>query len=120
MGASDLNAQLLSAPFALFNFIIQIAISYSSDRFKDRSLHLVASGILAIVGYLCIIFIIPTPGDSLSFYRLYILLFFTSFNPGSLTLIIGWTTNIFVGATKRTTISSLIAIAGAFAGIVYI
>ncbi|KAI9327348.1 major facilitator superfamily domain-containing protein [Zopfochytrium polystomum] len=118
LGASNLNAQLLNSPFAAFNFVIQVVISWSSDRTGDRSLHLVVAGLLSIVGYLCVIFAYPTSGDNVGFWRGYVLLFFTSFNPGSLTVIIGWTTNIFAGSTKRIVTSSIIAIAGAFAGAV--
>ncbi|KAJ2961197.1 hypothetical protein NQZ79_g3492 [Umbelopsis isabellina] len=115
LGYSNLNAQLLSAPFNIFNLFIQLAISWSSDRFNDRSLHLIVCGLLAIVGYACIVAIPTTPNNS---GLLYGLLFFTSFNSGSLTLILGWMTNIIIGHTKRVVASSIIIIGSSIGGFV--
>jgi MFS family permease len=110
-----LNAQLLSAPFNIFNLIIQLSVSWSSDRFNDRSLHLITCGLLAVVGYACIVAIPTTPDHS---GLLYGLLFFTSFNSGSLTLILGWMTNIIIGHTKRVVASSIIIIGSSIGGFV--
>lgn len=114
-GFSNLNAQLLSAPFALFNLVIQLVVSWSSDRFNDRSFHLIACGLLSIVGYACIVAIPTTPQNS---GLLYGLLFFTSFNSGSLTLILGWMTNTIIGHTKRVVASSIIIIGSSLGGFV--
>jgi MFS family permease len=114
-GYSNLNAQLLSAPFNIFNLIIQLAVSWSSDRFNDRSFHLITCGLLAVVGYACIVAIPATPNHS---GLLYGLLFFTSFNSGSLTLILGWMTNITIGHTKRVVASSIIIIGSSIGGFV--
>ncbi|KAG2187674.1 hypothetical protein INT44_005364 [Umbelopsis vinacea] len=115
LGYSNLNAQLLSAPFALFNLLIQLVVSWSSDRFNDRSYHLIACGLLSIVGYACIVAIPTTPQNS---GLLYGLLFFTSFNSGSLTLILGWMTNTIIGHTKRVVASSIIIIGSSLGGFV--
>ncbi|OZJ03745.1 hypothetical protein BZG36_03067 [Bifiguratus adelaidae] len=113
LGFSNLNAQLLSAPFNLFNLFLQIVLSVISDRLKDRSALLITCGLLSTVGYISIVAIHNNN------HLLYGLLFFTSFNSGSLTLILGWMTNIIIGNTKRTVSSSIIIIGsslGAFAG----
>ncbi|KAJ3326865.1 hypothetical protein HDU76_012562 [Blyttiomyces sp. JEL0837] len=117
LGATDLNAQLLAAPYAVFNFILQLIISYTSDKSRDRSLHLISAGLLSVAGYLTVILYTPQSGNTSQFYTLYGVLFLTSFNPGSLTLILGWTTNLLVGHTKRVVAVSIIVIASAFGGL---
>ncbi|KAJ3196908.1 hypothetical protein HK101_007273 [Irineochytrium annulatum] len=116
LGFTNLNAQLMSAPFGLFNLALQLGLSYLSDRINDRSLFLIGGGLFAVVGYLCVIFIHLTSSTK---GVLYGLLFFTSFNPGTLTLILAWATSIIVGTTKRTTAVTIIvwaSAAGGFAG----
>ncbi|KAI8804303.1 major facilitator superfamily domain-containing protein [Cladochytrium replicatum] len=115
LGFSALNAQLLSSPFAIVNFILQLVISRLSDRYSNRSFFLFGSGVLAIVGYLCIIFY--APNSVTERWTLYGLFVFTSFNPGSLTLILAWTTNLIVGHTKRTVSVTIIVLASAFGGL---
>ncbi|KAJ3413254.1 hypothetical protein HDV05_008240 [Chytridiales sp. JEL 0842] len=118
LGFTDLDAQLLSAPFAVANFLLQMFISKYSDKYSNRSYFLLGSALISIIGFLCVMFIIPN-GTPTILWTLYSSLFLTSFIPGSLTLILGWATSNIVGHTKRTisvTVISLAAAVGGFAG----
>jgi MFS family permease len=116
LGFSYLDSQLLAAPFAVANYIIQMGISKLSDKHNNRSYYLLGSGVISIVGFACVILI---PNSSSTLWALYSSLFLTCLIPGSLTLILGWATSNIVGHTKRTvsvTVISLAAAIGGFAG----
>ncbi|KAJ3130648.1 hypothetical protein HK100_007764 [Physocladia obscura] len=115
LGFSSLNAQLLTSPFAVINFFLQLAISRYSDSRNSRAVPLAGSALLAVVGYLIIIFFSPT--DVGGRWALYVLFAFTCFNPGSLPLILAWTTNLIVGHTKRTVSVTIVVLASAFGGL---
>ncbi|KAJ3401799.1 hypothetical protein HDV05_000263, partial [Chytridiales sp. JEL 0842] len=118
LGFSALDSQLLAAPFAAFSYILQLSISYLSDRANNRSRYLLLSGLIAIAGLLAVILIVPDK-SSRTLWTLYSCYFFSTFVPGSLTMVLGWTTSNIVGHTKRTiavTIVSLASAVGGFAG----
>ncbi|KAJ1569632.1 hypothetical protein HK405_013090 [Cladochytrium tenue] len=117
LGFGNLQAQLYSAPGAAFNFVIQVVMSVTSDKSGDRSLHLVVAALLSVVAYLTVIAYRPATTDSHGQWTLYGVLFFASFNPGSLTIVLGWATSNIVGTTKRIFVSSMLALTGAFSGI---
>ncbi|KAJ1569631.1 hypothetical protein HK405_013089 [Cladochytrium tenue] len=111
LGFGNLQAQLYSAPYPALNWFLQIALSFTSDKFADRSIHLMICAFLACVGYISVI------AYSNGMWASYGLLFLTSFNSGSLTLVLAWATANIVGTTKRIFASSMLGLVGAFSGI---
>ncbi|CAG8473135.1 9002_t:CDS:10 [Acaulospora morrowiae] len=52
MGFNSMQSQLLTVPPYLFGWIFSLMVALHSDRTKERSWHIVASTIVAIVGYI--------------------------------------------------------------------
>ncbi|KAJ3101857.1 hypothetical protein HDU96_009851 [Phlyctochytrium bullatum] len=112
---SWMAVNLLTSPFAIFNFVLQLGISRLADWRKDRSLWLAICGLVSTIGYLSVLFYVPNTDTER--WTPYGLLFFACFNSGSLPLILGLTTSNIVGHTKRTVSVTIIVLASAFGGV---
>lgn len=51
LGYSNIRAQLMSVPPYACSFVVSLATAYFSDKFQQRGVALIFSGVLATVGY---------------------------------------------------------------------
>ncbi|KAJ3078839.1 hypothetical protein HK102_004205 [Quaeritorhiza haematococci] len=117
LGFSNLNAQLLSSPPYIVACLTTVILSFSSDRFRDRSLHIIITLCFSAASFLVLAFNRST-GTLYAFAILVAVGVFPAV-PISLT----WLANNMVGSTRGATATAMMIsfgnIGGALGGQIY-
>ncbi|KAI7878568.1 MFS general substrate transporter [Lichtheimia hyalospora FSU 10163] len=115
MGAwSTVESQALTTPPYVMAFIGTLIVGYTSDRFYDRSYHLVATSLIGIVGYLLLMFI----HESLVGVRYFAVCLCTIATYANTTIKFSWFENNFSGLTRRAIASATILSISNIGGVV--
>ncbi|KAI9257449.1 major facilitator superfamily domain-containing protein [Helicostylum pulchrum] len=109
---SVLSNQLLMAPPYILAIILTIGLSYSSDRFYERSYHLVSINALAIAALLIQMFL-PTSYRYTSYIAT---CFFVAAVYAHVPVKIAWAANTFFGFTRRAVALGIIFSLGSIGG----
>ncbi|KAJ3094462.1 hypothetical protein HDU96_001664 [Phlyctochytrium bullatum] len=112
LGFTDLNAQILTVPPYIIACLFVLAVCYSSDRFMERSLHMIACASLAVVGFIALALY---RGDQWILYAMATIALI-GIQP-CVPLSISWMTNNQAGQTRTATATAMMVAFGNIGGI---
>ena len=116
LGYHDNEATLMACPPYVFGVVLVIITGYTSDRYKQRYLHVVAGTLVAMVALVCLI-TIEDPHVRYWFYFLQMAMFIP------VNQIWTWSANNFAGNNRRSVSTAILNcganIGGAISGQIY-
>ncbi|KAI8814248.1 major facilitator superfamily domain-containing protein [Cladochytrium replicatum] len=112
LGFVAIQAQAMSAPPFIAACIASLVVGYTSDKFRDRSLHLTGGLIMASISFWCLAFVRNNAAN----YFLTIMATMSLY--GSIPAILSWVSNNSQGSTYGATAMAMVVAFGNIGGIV--
>ncbi|KAI8800996.1 major facilitator superfamily domain-containing protein [Cladochytrium replicatum] len=112
LGFVAIQAQAMSAPPFIAACIASIVVGYTSDKFRDRSLHLIGGLIFASISFWCLAFVRNNAAN----YFLTIMATMSLY--GSIPAILSWVSNNSQGSTYGATAMAMVVAFGNIGGVV--